>query len=76
MRTAPVPPGGGVLLRLLTTLVSGGTPRLVVSCPSQDFQVLVLDIVRGIDVGIHRMTVAQTLEYCLADSVAVIDIPA
>ena len=63
-----------VLLRLLTAMVSGGTPRLV-SCPSQDQETLAPDIFCCVDVGVCRVSATHAPEDRLTRSVAGSDVP-
>ena len=62
-------------MRLLTTRVSGGTPRRV-SCPGKDLKTLAPDVFGGVDVGVGFVSATQALENRLADPVAGVNAPA
>ena len=62
-------------MRLMTTRVSGGTPRLV-SCPSQDQKTLAPDIFGRVDVGVCSVSAIQALEDRLRDPVAGVNVSA
>ena len=55
-------------MRLLTTRVSGGTPRRF-SCPGKDLKTLAPDVFGGVDVGVGFVSATQALENRLADPV-------
>ena len=63
------------VLSLLSTRVSGGTPRGG-SCLGKDLKTLVPDVFGGVDVGVGVVSAAQALENCLADPVAGVNVPA